>query len=79
MANQPTENQRPGRKAGALAALVARWALLSQFLGQMFGFVIIGFALDYWAGTGPWGVIIVSVLGIAGSLWLLVLRVLNRK
>ena len=47
-----------------------------QIAGSMFLFVGGGWALDEWAGTSPWGILVGTVLGFLGVM-ALVLRLAN--
>lgn len=38
--------------------------VLADLLGGILGGLVIGFAVDYFAGTGPWGLLVGLFLGI---------------
>jgi ATP synthase protein I len=35
---------------------------------EMVGVIVLGLVIDHYAGTGPWGLILGAVLGLAGGL-----------
>lgn len=45
-----------------------------EFAGGITGFVLLGWAVDYWLGSSPIGTIAGSVLGFAGGLYNLIRR-----
>jgi F0F1-type ATP synthase assembly protein I len=47
---------------------LGRYAALGQVGLEMVGPIGIGLAVDYYTGSGPWGVIIGTVVGFAGGL-----------
>lgn len=40
-----------------------------QMIGTMLAFVFGGIYLDKWLETGPWGLIVLSLLGVFGGLY----------
>jgi ATP synthase protein I len=46
-----------------------------ELAGAVGGMALIGYALDHWLGTEPWGVVIGATLGIIGGLYNLVKQV----
>lgn len=58
--------------------LLERFALLSQFMGEVVGCLLLGLWIDHRFGSSPWGVLVVGLAGILGSLFLLVRRVLAK-
>jgi F0F1-type ATP synthase assembly protein I len=49
-------------------SFIRRFALLSQFLSELMAIAMIGFAVDYYFQTTPWGALGFAVLGITTSL-----------
>ena len=47
-----------------------------ELAGVVVGLAWLGYALDNWRGTAPWGVIIGSTLGIVGGLYNLIRQVI---
>ena len=41
----------------------------SEFLAHVFGGAILGYAIDYFFGTLPWGLIVVCIGGFATGVW----------
>ncbi|MDZ4362970.1 AtpZ/AtpI family protein [Brevundimonas sp.] len=58
--------------ADAVGQAVAGQAykVVAQLLGGVFLGIALGFVIDRFAGTAPWGVIGGVLLGFAGSLWM---------
>lgn len=77
--NEPSRKRPPGLSEAANSRFFQRLALLSQFLGELVGVTALGLAFDYYEGTSPWGAIGFGVIGILGSLYLLVKRVLSTR
>ena len=44
------------------------WSVAAEFIGAMLGGGFIGWIIDRWAGTGPWGMIVLLLLGFATGL-----------
>ncbi len=40
-----------------------------ELAGVVVGMALLGYGIDRWLGTPPWGVVIGSTLGIAGGLY----------
>lgn len=47
---------------------IARFALISQFSGELVGATVLGLLVDHWLGSSPWGVIGIGFLGFAGAM-----------
>ena len=45
-----------------------RLMAMSQVGLEMVGFIVVGLVIDYYARTGPWGLILGAVFGFAGGL-----------
>jgi F0F1-type ATP synthase assembly protein I len=45
-----------------------RLMAMAQVGLEMVGVIVIGLGVDHWAGTGPWGLILGAVVGLAGGL-----------
>lgn len=80
MAEQPTDEEslarriaaaraaEPSRKDGAKVAENAGWQAASEFIGAMLAGGFIGWFIDRQAGTGPWGLILMLLLGFVTGL-----------
>jgi ATP synthase protein I len=80
LAEQPTDEEslarriaaaraaEPGRKDGAKVAENAGWQAASEFIGAMLAGGFIGWFIDRQAGTGPWGLIGMLLLGFVTGL-----------
>ena len=42
-------------------------ALAFEFTGTIAGGVVVGWAIDHWFGTEPWGLLVMSVVGSVGG------------
>ena len=58
----------PSRKDGAKVAENAGWQAASEFIGAMLAGGFIGWFIDRQAGTGPWGLILLLLLGFVTGL-----------
>ena len=58
----------PSRKDGAKVAENAGWQAASEFIGAMLAGGFIGWFIDRQAGTGPWGLIVMLLLGFVTGL-----------
>lgn len=59
----------PGRKDGAKLQENTGWQAASEFIGAMLAGGFIGWFIDRQAGTGPWGLIAMLLLGFATGLY----------
>ena len=66
-----TRNTKPVRDYGA-AAVNQGYKLLAQLIGGVFVGVALGFGIDAFAGTAPWGIIVGVLVGFGVSVWLAV-------
>jgi len=57
------ERNRP-RGTGADASYKLGNRVLAELLGGILGGLVIGWVIDHFAGTGPWGLLIMLSLGI---------------
>lgn len=44
------------------------WSVAGEFVGAMLVGGFLGWVIDRWAGTGPWGMILLLLLGFATGL-----------
>ncbi|WP_310496868.1 AtpZ/AtpI family protein [Sandarakinorhabdus sp.] len=58
----------PSRKDGAKREESQGWAIAAEFIGAMLVGAFIGWFIDRQAGTGPWGLIVLLLLGFATGL-----------
>jgi ATP synthase protein I len=58
-----------GRKDGAKKGENAGWQVASEFIGAMLAGGFIGWFIDRQLGTGPWGLILMLMLGFATGLY----------
>lgn len=58
-----------GRKDGAKQGENAGWQVASEFIGAMLAGGFIGWFIDRQLGTGPWGLILMLMLGFATGLY----------
>lgn len=58
----------PARKDGAKRQENAGWQVASEFIGAMLAGGFIGWFIDRQLGTGPWGLIIMLLLGFVTGL-----------
>lgn len=54
-------------KTGGLAGMGTALRLSSEFIAGVLGGALIGWVLDKFAGTGPWGLIVFLLLGFAAG------------
>lgn len=59
----------PGRKDGAKQGENAGWQVASEFIGAMLAGGFIGWFFDRQLGTGPWGLIVMLLLGFVTGLY----------
>lgn len=59
----------PSRKDGAKVKENAGWQAASEFIGAMLAGGFIGWFVDRQAGTGPWGLILMLLLGFVTGLY----------
>jgi F0F1-type ATP synthase assembly protein I len=45
------------------------WSLGLNFVGGVAGGLLIGYLIDRWQGTNPWGVLIGAAVGLIGGMW----------
>ncbi|WP_164157841.1 AtpZ/AtpI family protein [Sandarakinorhabdus rubra] len=58
-----------GRKDGAKQGESAGWQIASEFIGAMLAGGFIGWFIDRQLDTGPWGLILLLLLGFATGLY----------
>ena len=44
------------------------WSVATEFVGAMLAGGLLGWFIDRWAGTGPWGMIVLLLLGFVTGL-----------
>jgi ATP synthase protein I len=59
----------PARKDGAKQGENAGWQAASEFIGSMLAGAFIGWFFDRQVGTGPWGLIVMLLLGFVTGLY----------
>lgn len=64
-----TENRMAHELAGQRAAGQA-WRIIADLFGGLFVGLAIGYLVDRFAGTAPWGIIAGVLLGFAVSIWM---------
>ena len=45
------------------------WSIGFNFAAAVAGFLFIGYAIDHYYATGPWGVLIGTFLGLVGGMY----------
>ena len=58
----------PSRRDGSKRAESQGWSVAGEFVGAMLVGGFLGWVIDRWAGSGPWGMIILLMLGFATGL-----------
>jgi ATP synthase protein I len=58
----------PDSAAGTSNALAFGWRVGIELLGAIIVAVFIGWAIDQWLGTRPWGMVVMFFLGIAAGM-----------
>jgi ATP synthase protein I len=54
---------------GGNEAWRSAWSIGFNFAAAVAGFLFIGYAIDRYYGTGPWGVLICTFLGLVGGMY----------
>jgi ATP synthase protein I len=67
-ASQPSEPTPDARPASDASAMARGLRLSSELVGGVVVGGAIGYALDYWLGIRPWGVIVFVLLGFAAGI-----------
>ena len=57
-----------GARTSGLAGMGSAMKLSSEFIAGVLGGALIGWVLDEFAGTGPWGLIVFLLLGFAAGI-----------
>lgn len=52
------------------------WSLGFNFAASVAGFFFVGYAIDRWYETSPWGVLIGTLLGLVGGMYNLIRQAL---
>ncbi|MBX3375636.1 MAG: AtpZ/AtpI family protein [Phycisphaeraceae bacterium] len=68
---QAAEGKKPPRQS-PLSGLAAGWAMATDFIVTLIAAWLIGFGVDYWQGTSPWGSLIGVAVGFAYAMYRLV-------
>ena len=71
------ERNRP-RVQGADANYKLGNRVLAELLGGLLGGAVIGWVIDYFAGTSPWGLLVMLFLGIVVA-FRNIIRISNRR
>lgn len=50
-----------------------------ELAGAVGAMALLGYLVDRWLGTGPWGVVVGAMLGVAGGLYNLIKRALKEN
>ena len=66
-ANRPSENGSGPRQTADKSAFARGFQLSSELVGGVVVGAGIGWGLDYWLGTTPWGLIVFLLLGFAAG------------
>jgi hypothetical protein len=45
------------------------WSLGLNFVGGVAGGLLLGYLVDRWQGTNPWGVLVGAGIGLVGGMW----------
>lgn len=62
-------NRRPDADPRAMRAVGKAWSLAIEMVAAVGVSVFIGWWLDRWLGTAPWGLLGFILLGIATAMW----------
>ena len=66
-ANRPSENDSGPRQTADLSAFARGFRLSTELVGGVIVGTGIGWLLDRWLGTSPWGLIVFFLLGFAAG------------
>lgn len=66
-ANRPSENGSGPRQTADTSAFAHGFRLSSELVGGVLVGAVIGWGLDRWLGTSPWGLIVFFLLGFAAG------------
>ncbi len=70
--DQARQAQAPRREAapsdGTRAALALGWRVGMELVVALVVAVLIGWAIDKWLGTRPWGIVVMFFLGVAAGM-----------
>lgn len=67
-ARQGPPGRAPEGETGTGKALALGWRVGIELVGAIVVAVFIGWAIDRWLGTRPWGVVVLFFLGIAAGM-----------
>lgn len=62
-------NRRPDADPRAMRAVGKAWSLAIEMVAAVGVSVFIGWWLDRWLGTAPWGLLAFILLGVATAMW----------
>jgi ATP synthase protein I len=48
------------------------WSMGLNFVGGVAGGLLLGYLVDRWQGTNPWGVLVGAGIGLVGGMWALI-------
>jgi len=77
-ANEREEQRNRPRVQGADANYKLGNRVLAELLGGLLGGAVIGWVIDYFAGTSPWGLLVMLFLGIIVA-FRNIIRISNRR
>ena len=61
---------RPRQSFGGAGDLGAGYRMVAELLGGVLGGLGLGWLIDRFAGTGPWGIVVGVLLGAGGAIFL---------
>ena len=65
----PGDPPKPRGPAGFSASQVKAWAIALSMVYGTIGFALLGLLIDWWAGTSPWFVIGLAMLGLVVGMY----------
>ena len=65
---QQSSAKRAAPETGTNAALAFAWRIGVELVGALVVAIFLGWAVDRWLGTRPWGMIVFFFLGIAAGM-----------
>jgi ATP synthase protein I len=67
-AEQEPTHQRPAEASGALSGVSRAYRLAAEFVAAIIVGGALGYAIDFFAGTRPWGMVILLLAGFAAGI-----------
>jgi ATP synthase protein I len=65
--SRPSENDSGPRPTADASAFARGFRLSTELVGGVIAGAVIGWLLDWWLGTSPWGLIVFVLLGFAAG------------